>query len=86
MTPEKQKTFIHEKKNGGPEKKTLKKMVAKMENQSLTEGSWKEKARISPRTWSKKRQMENMRETNKKVQEVQHQNNGSSGLPWWRSG
>lgn len=31
-------------------KKNLKKIAAKMENQSLTDGSWKEKARISPRT------------------------------------
>ena len=29
-------------------------MVAKMENQSLTDGSWKEKARISPRTYRQK--------------------------------
>ena len=49
MTLQKQKTFIHEEKNA-LKKKNLKKIAAKMENQSLTDGSWKEKARISPRT------------------------------------
>lgn len=58
---EKQKTSTHEKKNA-LKKKKLKKMVAKMENQSLTDGSWKEKARISPRTY---RQKTENRETNK---------------------
>lgn len=78
MTLQKQKTFMHGKKNA-LKKKNLKKMVAKMENQSLTDSSWKEKARISPRTYRGKKDRWKIEEklSQRKVQEVQHQNNGS---------
>ena len=36
-------------------KKKSQKDRAKMENQSLTDSSWKEKARISPRTYREKK-------------------------------